>query len=88
MTVRIGVNGLGRIGRAFVRVAAASDDLEVVAVNEMMPREDAVRLLRRDSTFGPFAAEVDLFDDTLVIDGHKIAITFDVRRHAPRLGRP
>jgi glyceraldehyde 3-phosphate dehydrogenase len=74
MTIRVGVNGLGRVGRAYLRYAAGVDDLEVVAVNDIADAETIARLLRHDSTFGPFGKDVSLADDTLVIDGHKIAI--------------
>jgi glyceraldehyde 3-phosphate dehydrogenase len=75
MTIRVGINGMGRIGRAYLRYAAGSDDLEVVAVNDITDIETIARLLRRDSTFGPFAHDVAVSEGTLLVDGHKIAVT-------------
>ena len=71
--IRAAVNGMGRVGRAFVRYAAESDDIEVVAVNDVAGLESIGRLLRRDSTFGPFRRSVVVDRDTLVVDGRKIA---------------
>src|SRR5262249_14904344 len=53
MTVRVGINGFGRIGRNFLRAARASGaDLEVVAVNDLIPPETNAHLLAYDSTLG------------------------------------
>ena len=75
MSVNVGVNGLGRVGRALVRHLADIDGLDVVAVNDLADAETLTRLLRSDSTFGPFERDVSLVGDTLVVDGAKIAVT-------------
>lgn len=75
MSIRVGINGMGRIGRAYLRLAAVSDDLEVVAVNDVMDVDTIARLLRRDSTFGPFDRDVLVSDGTLLIDGRKVAVS-------------
>jgi glyceraldehyde 3-phosphate dehydrogenase len=75
MGVNVGVNGLGRVGRALVRHLAEIDDLDVVAVNDLADASMLTRLLRSDSTFGPFEHDVSLEGDTLVIDGAKVAVT-------------
>jgi glyceraldehyde 3-phosphate dehydrogenase len=75
MTIRVGINGMGRIGREYLRYAADSDDLEVIAVNDIADISTLARLLRHDSTFGPLRKEVDANDGTLVVDGHKIAVS-------------
>ncbi len=75
MSTRVGINGLGRVGRAFLRLAAESDDLEIVAVNDIADAATVARLLRRDSTFGPFRKDVAVSDEVLVIDGRKIAVS-------------
>ncbi len=72
MTVRIGINGFGRIGRDYVRLSLVSDDLEVVAVNDVVDTATMARLLRYDSTFGPLGLDVEDLGDALVVDGHKI----------------
>lgn len=50
--IKVGINGLGRIGRAFLRAAANEPQIEVVAVNDLMERENAEYLLRHDSVYG------------------------------------
>ena len=75
MSIRIGINGMGRVGRALLRRAAQTDDLEVVAVNDVMDVATLANLLRRDSTFGRFAGEIEVDGDVLVVDGRKIAVS-------------
>ncbi len=70
--MRIAINGLGRVGRALLRQAVQTDDLEVVAVNDLADPRTLAMLLRRDSTYGPFPGEVDFADDCLIVDGRKI----------------
>ncbi len=70
--MRIAINGLGRVGRALLRQAALSDDLEVVAVNDLADPKTLATLLRRDTTYGPFPLSVEAGDDCLVIDGRKL----------------
>ena len=75
MIIRVGINGFGRIGREYLRYAADSADIEVVAINDVADIATLARLLRHDSTFGPFGKEVEVQDDTLVIDGRKVAVS-------------
>ncbi len=75
MTIRVGINGFGRIGREYLRYAADTADIEVVAINDVADIATLARLLRHDSTFGPFGKEVEVQDDTLVIDGRKVAVS-------------
>ncbi|GAA1974815.1 type I glyceraldehyde-3-phosphate dehydrogenase [Nocardioides panacihumi] len=74
--VRIGINGMGRVGRAFMRLAAGSSDLEVVAVNDIADTQSLQRLLRRDSTFGPFPGDVRVAgEDLLIVRDAKVAVS-------------
>jgi glyceraldehyde 3-phosphate dehydrogenase len=75
MSIRVGTNGLGRIGRNYLRYSLDAHDLEVVAVNDIANATTLARLLRHDSTFGPLRYAVDVFDDGLVVDGKKIAVS-------------
>ncbi|HEU5036621.1 MAG TPA: type I glyceraldehyde-3-phosphate dehydrogenase [Nocardioides sp.] len=75
MAVRVGINGMGRIGRAFVRLAEEIDELEVVAVNDVAAPATIAALLRRDSTFGPFRGDVALDGPWLFVNGRKVAVT-------------
>ena len=70
--MRIAINGLGRVGRALLRQAVLSEDLEVVAVNDLADPHTLAALLRRDTTYGPFPVSVEAGDDCLVIDGRKV----------------
>jgi glyceraldehyde 3-phosphate dehydrogenase len=75
MTVRVGVNGFGRIGRNFLRAArAVGADLEVVAINDLFSKEVNAHLLRYDSTFRRFPGEVEVTDRGLSVDGREIAV--------------
>ena len=76
---RIGINGMGRIGRAYLRLAEESDDLEVVAVNDVGAIEGLGHLLRRDTTFGPWGREVKVTDDGLSIEGRPVAFSSKAR---------
>ena len=75
MSIRVGINGMGRIGREYLRYAATSTDLDVVAVNDIADSLTIARLLRHDSTFGPFPKDIELSGEALVIDGRKIAVS-------------
>ncbi len=75
MSTRIAINGLGRVGRALLRQAVLSEDLEVVGVNDLADPHTLRSLLRRDSTYGRFPVEVEAGEDCLVIGGRKIPCT-------------
>ena len=75
MTVRVGINGFGRIGRNFLRAARAQGaDVEVVAVNDLTDAATNAHLLRYDSTHGRFDATVEVKDDTIVVAGQAIKV--------------
>jgi glyceraldehyde 3-phosphate dehydrogenase len=75
MSVRVAINGLGRIGRGFLRSAHDRDaDIEVVAVNDVTDADTLAALLRHDSVYGAFPAEVQSRDGALLIDGSHIRV--------------
>ena len=75
MTVRIGINGFGRIGRNFLRAARGiGADVEVVAINDLTSAETLAHLLRYDSTHGRFDSQVTVDDATIVLDSGPIAV--------------
>ncbi len=75
MTVRVGINGFGRIGRHYVRaVRRAGADVEVVAVNDLTSATTLANLLRFDSTHGRFEADVTVDDGDLVVDGQHVRV--------------
>ena len=67
MSIRIGINGLGRIGRGFLRMAIGSGDLEVVAVNDLAPPATLAHLLRHDSLYGAIGAPVSSGAESLLV---------------------
>ena len=83
MTVRVGINGFGRTGRAFFRVAQQRGlDIEIVAINDLAPIEQLARLLRSDSVHGRTAYEVYSTGADLIAGDHKVPV-FEQR--APEL---
>jgi glyceraldehyde 3-phosphate dehydrogenase len=73
VTVRVGINGFGRIGRNFFRAIAASGaDIEVVAVNDLTDNETLAHLLKYDSILGRFPAEISVDSEHIVVGDHKI----------------
>jgi glyceraldehyde 3-phosphate dehydrogenase len=74
MTIRVGINGFGRIGRTFVRRALERDDIEVVAVNDITDARTLAHLLEFDSTYGRIAAAVTHTDDAIIINDRLIRV--------------
>jgi glyceraldehyde 3-phosphate dehydrogenase len=73
VTVRVGVNGFGRIGRNFFRaVQASGHDIEVVAFNDLGDVATMAHLLKYDSILGRFPGEVSVSDEGIVVDGKTI----------------
>jgi glyceraldehyde 3-phosphate dehydrogenase len=77
MTVKVAINGFGRIGRNILRsiVESGRKDIEVVAINDLGPVETNAHLLRFDSVHGRFPADVQVDGEFLVINGQKIRVT-------------
>jgi glyceraldehyde 3-phosphate dehydrogenase len=71
MTVRVGINGFGRIGRNFYR-AARGRDLEIVAVNDLTDNKTLAHLLKYDSTFGRLGEEVTYDDEAITVGGTRV----------------
>ena len=74
MPIQVGINGFGRVGRAFVRCALERDDLEVVAVNDLTDARTLAHLLEFDSTYGRLGHSVGHGPDSLTVDGRTIAV--------------
>jgi len=72
MTVRVGINGFGRIGRNYLR-AAKGKDVEIVAVNDLTDNKTLAHLLKYDSTFGRLDADVSYDEESITVGGQKIA---------------
>jgi len=70
---RVAINGLGRIGRAFLKIALKRSELHVVAINDLGDLENLAYLLKYDTAYGVSDFSVDVVDGKLVIDGHIIS---------------
>lgn len=75
MPTKIGINGFGRIGRIAFRIAAQHNDLEVVAVNDLVDIEQLAYLLKHDSVHGKFQGSIEVENGNLVVNGKTIRIT-------------
>jgi glyceraldehyde 3-phosphate dehydrogenase len=75
MTVKVGVNGFGRIGRNFFRaVKQRGVDIDIVAVNDITDAPTLAHLLKYDSVLGTFAGDVGVSDDGIVVDGDDLRV--------------
>ncbi|AWX15329.1 type I glyceraldehyde-3-phosphate dehydrogenase [Mergibacter septicus] len=75
MTIKIGINGFGRIGRFVFRAACQRNDIEVVGINDLIDVEYMAYMLKYDSTHGRFNGEVEVKDGKLVVNGKEIRVT-------------
>ncbi|MEL6812283.1 MAG: type I glyceraldehyde-3-phosphate dehydrogenase [Bacteroidota bacterium] len=72
---KIGINGFGRIGRIAFRIAAERDNVEIVAINDLLNVDHLAYLLKYDSVHGKFSGNVTVEDGNLVVDGKTIRVT-------------
>ena len=75
MTLNVGINGFGRIGRGVLRAALKRGDLNVVAINDLLPAADNAHLLEYDSVHGILPEKVEHDGSAIVVNGKKIKIT-------------
>jgi len=71
---KVAINGLGRIGRATLKIILDGQDLEVVAVNDLVPVDNLAYLLKYDSVYGRYEKNVETDSENLIIDGKKIRV--------------
>jgi len=74
MSIRVGVNGFGRIGRVFFRTALGATDIEIVGVNDLADAKTLAHLLKHDSVHGALPAEVSAKDDAIFVDGREVRV--------------
>ena len=72
MSIRVAINGAGRIGRAFYKLARERKELEIVAINDLGDIENIAYLLRYDTVYGPSGLNVEVTDGNLVIEGKTV----------------
>ena len=76
MTIKIGINGFGRIGRMVFRAAVQNfSDVEVVAINDLLEPDYLAYMLSYDSVHGRFQGEVSIDNGTLIVNGKRIRLT-------------
>jgi len=75
MSIRVGINGFGRIGRVVFRTALGGKDIEVVGVNDLADAKTLAHLLKHDSVHGALAAEVTSKDGAIFVNGRETRVT-------------
>jgi len=75
MTIRVGINGFGRIGRMVFRAAQDFDDVEIVGINDLLDPEYLAYMLKHDSVHGRFKGDISIDGNTLIVDGNRIRLT-------------
>ena len=80
MTIKVGINGFGRIGRNVLRAAVQNfDDIEIVGINDLLEPDYLAYMLRYDSVHGRFKGEVSVDNGQLVVNGKMIRLTHKSR---------
>lgn len=75
MTLRVGINGFGRIGRVVLRAAAMRSDIEITHINDLTSPEILAHLLKYDSVHGRFKGDVSVDGSNLIVNGRKISVS-------------
>lgn len=75
MTIKVGINGFGRIGRIVFRAAQERSDIEIVGINDLLDADYMAYMLKYDSTHGRFNGTVEVKDGHLVVNGKAIRVT-------------
>jgi glyceraldehyde 3-phosphate dehydrogenase len=75
MTIKVGINGFGRIGRFVFRASCERDDIQVVGINDLIDVDYMAYMLKYDSTHGRFNGTVEVKDGNLVVNGNTVRVT-------------
>ncbi|WP_182868208.1 type I glyceraldehyde-3-phosphate dehydrogenase [Stieleria mannarensis] len=75
MAIKVGINGFGRIGRLVFRASIGRDDIEVVAINDLLDTDYLAYMLKYDSVHGPFKGEVAVEGNNLIVNGKTVRAT-------------
>ena len=75
MTIKVGINGFGRIGRFVLRAAFERNDIEIVGINDLLDADYMAYMLKYDSTHGKFNGTVEVTDGQLIVNGKTIRVT-------------
>lgn len=86
MSIKVGINGFGRIGRIVFRAAQKRTDIEVVAINDLLKAEYMAYMLKYDSTHGRFKGTIDVEGNDLVVNNKKVRVTSEQKPEAINWG--
>ncbi|GAL07493.1 NAD-dependent glyceraldehyde-3-phosphate dehydrogenase [Photobacterium aphoticum] len=75
MTIKVGINGFGRIGRFVFRASVERNDIEVVGINDLIDVDYMAYMLKYDSTHGRFNGSVEVVDGNLIVNGKTVRVT-------------
>ena len=75
--IKVGINGFGRIGRITLRAMLQRDDMEIVAINDLLNADHLAYLLKYDSVHGRLNGTVEVEDNNLVVNGNRIRVTYE-----------
>ena len=73
--IKIGINGFGRIGRLVMRIAAQRENIQIVAINDLLDAEYLAYMLQYDSVHGRFDGTVEVAENKLIVNGKEIRVT-------------
>ena len=72
--IRVAINGFGRIGRVFLRIAIKRPDIEIVAINDLTDANTLAHLLKYDSIHRAFPGSISVEGDELIVNGQRIKV--------------
>jgi glyceraldehyde 3-phosphate dehydrogenase len=75
MSIQVGINGFGRIGRSVFRIISEREDMEVIAINDLFENEQLAYLLKYDTVMGIFTKEVKAEKDAMIVGNHMVVMT-------------
>jgi glyceraldehyde 3-phosphate dehydrogenase len=75
--IKVGINGFGRIGRLVFRAAMEREDMEVVAINDLLDADYMAYMLRYDTVHGKFNGLIEVKENCLIVNGNKIRVTME-----------
>jgi glyceraldehyde 3-phosphate dehydrogenase len=73
--IKVGINGFGRIGRLFFRIASQNPNIQIVAINDLLDADYMAYMLKYDSIHGQYEADVSVVNGHLVVDGNTVRVT-------------
>ena len=73
-TIKVGINGFGRIGRLTYRALLSKSNVEVVAINDLTDAKTLAHLFKYDSVHGTFQGEVAVDGDSMIVNGHRFKV--------------